>query len=629
MAEVKPLRLKSQKVREKSLVKDFSSMAARVIVDTGLTHLDGLYDYLVPLVEDERVQAGTRLLVPFGSRTLEAIVVDRIASEALVSLKPIDSVISPFPLLSQEIIQLIAQCANRWAGHPYDLVKAALPPRVLSVEKKFQKSQNLQKNRKTKVRRVYYQFPPGEDEFHSLAAMATKSQANGGVLVLVPDEREVSSLAESFGKYFPDIKVARLDSSETRSDRYFNYLEIVSGGASIAIGTRSAIFAPVQQLQTIILHRDTSESYYDLRSPGWNARDVAMMRSVNESVSLVFTGHSPSSEIARLIESKWLAVNSRRTKVSALAFPQQMGELLPSRIFAEIRHALRNGPVLFLTPRKGYASALTCSKCRNEARCSCGGKLLKRSAKSAPECAHCAKLFSPWKCSWCGGDKPHLLSRGSERFAEELGRAFPGLAIVSSEGDHILTDVSARPSLVIATPGSVPHVENGYSAVVILEGNRFFSQTDMRSHERARAQIFQAASKVSSNGKVLLVIDTDHPLTASLARWNPSLLSVRELSEREEADLPPYFRSIQISTDSKEAILLVNGFKKSLLETRLPQSTKILGPALQADGSAKIILLANVKEASILVDFIHEFMRRRSASKKLALKFRVDPYSLT
>lgn len=629
MAEVKPLRLKSQKSKSKTVETDFSDLSARVVVDTGVAHLDGFYDYLVPLSLDQKVQPGSRILVPYASRSLEAIVYQRIEQDNSIKLKPIDSIISPFPLLSAEVLELIFDCAKRWAGNPYDIIKAALPPRVLSVEKNSQNTTKFVKVQKNKVRRVFYQFSPREDEFHSLAAMAVKSLANGGALVLVPDERELNSLAQALAKYFPDCDFAQLDSSLPRSDRYSNFLKVASGEVSLVIGTRSAIFAPVFQLQTIIVHRDTSESYYDVRSPGWNARDVAMMRSLSESASLIFSGHSPSSEIARLIDTKWLSVNSKRTKIETLAFQQTMGELLPNRIFAEIRHALRSGPILFLAPRKGYAAAMTCSKCRNEARCTCGGKLIKKSSRSSPECSHCSHTFSPWRCSWCGNDKPHLLGRGSERFAEEIGRAFPGFPVISSEGDHILERVQFQPSLVIATPGSIPQVENGYAAVVVLEGNRFFSQADMRSHERARAQIFQAASRVMANGKVLLVIDSAHPITASLARWNPSLLSVRELAEREEAHLPPYFRSAQIVCDPKEATLLISGFKKSLLESRLPKSTKILGPALQSDGSAKVIILANIGEAPLMIDFIHEFIRRRSAAKKKPLKFRIDPYTLT
>lgn len=629
MADIKPLRLKSQKSKKRSVDTDFADLAARVLVDTGVSHLDGFYDYLIPLSLDDKVQQGTRILVPFGSRSLEAIVYQRIEPMTSIALKPIESVISPFPLFTSEILDLVIDCANRWAGNPYDIVKAALPPRVLSAEINFVSFTKVEKVRKNKVRRVFYQFSPRENEFHSLAAMASKSIADGGVLVLVPDERDLASLSQCFKEYFPELSIAQLDSSQSRSERYSNYLNVASGKVTLVIGTRSAVFAPVSNLQTIIVYRETSESFYDPRSPGWNARDVAMMRSIKESASLLFAGHSPSSEIARLIDTKWLSVNSKRTKVDAIAFQQTMGELLPSRIFAEIRHALRAGPVLFIAPRKGYAAAITCSKCRNEARCICGGKLFKKSSKSAPECAHCSSVFMSWKCSWCGSDKPHLLSRGSQRFAEEIGRAFPGPPVISSEGDHILAEVLFKPSLVIATPGSVPHVENGYTAVVILEGNRFFSQADMRSHERARAQIFQAASRVVSNGKILLVIDSAHPITASLSRWNPSLLSLRELREREEAGLPPYFRAVQIVCETKEATLLISGFKKSLLESRLPKSTKILGPALQPDGKAKVILLANVAEASLMIDFIHEFIRRRSVAKKNPLKLRIDPYSLT
>jgi primosomal protein N' (replication factor Y) len=569
------------------------------------------------------------MLVPFGNRTLEAIAIERVSTTELKVLKPIDSLIAPFPLLSKEVLDLMFDCAKRWAAHPYDLIRSAVPPRAPSAERGVVLNTNQVTSDKKSARSVYYQFSPGEDEFHSLCAMAIKASKTGGVLVLVPDERDVDAFLTSLKNNYEDAKVARLDSALTRTQRYAEYLSVAAGEVQIVVGTRSAVFAPIHNLQTIFIHRETSESFYEVRTPGWNARDVALMRCANEGIAIVVSGYSPSAEIARLIENKYISVSLKKEKLNATAFTQQMGELLPNRIFPEIREALRNGAVLFLAPRKGYAAAMTCSKCRNEARCSCGGKLFKKSARSAPQCSLCSKGYVPWKCTWCNGDKPHLLGRGSERFAQELGRAFPNIPIVSSEGEHILEEVAARSSMVIATPGAVPKVHGGYSAVVVLEANRYFAQVDLRAHERARAQIFHAASRVSPKGKVLLVIDSTNPITASLARWSPSILSMRDLKEREEAEFPPYFRAVEILAERDEAILFANGFKKSILEGRLPASTKVLGPAFIADDNAKIILLANLSDSPQLVEFIHEFARKRSVAKKSALKYRVDPYALT
>ena len=629
MAQVKPLRLKVQKSNSKVVHGECAGDAVRAVVDTGVFHLDGFYDYLVPMELDQAVVPGVRMLVPFGNRTLEAIAIERVSTTELKVLKPIDSLIAPFPLLSKEVLDLIFDCAKRWAAHPYDLIRSAVPPRAPSAEKGVVLNTNQVTSDKRSARSVYYQFSPGEDEFHSLCAMAIKASKTGGVLVLVPDERDVDAFLTSLKNNYEDAKVARLDSALTRTQRYAEYLSVAAGEVQIVVGTRSAVFAPIHNLQTIFIHRETSESFYEVRTPGWNARDVALMRCANEGIAIVVSGYSPSAEIARLIENKYISVSLKKEKLNATAFTQQMGELLPNRIFPEIREALRNGAVLFLAPRKGYAAAMTCSKCRNEARCSCGGKLFKKSARSAPQCSLCSKGYVPWKCTWCNGDKPHLLGRGSERFAQELGRAFPNIPIVSSEGEHILEEVAARSSMVIATPGAVPKVHGGYSAVVVLEANRYFAQVDLRAHERARAQIFHAASRVSPKGKVLLVIDSTNPITASLARWSPSILSMRDLKEREEAEFPPYFRAVEILAERDEAILFANGFKKSILEGRLPASTKVLGPAFIADDNAKIILLANLSDSPQLVEFIHEFARKRSVAKKSALKYRVDPYALT
>jgi len=228
VAQVKPLRLKVQKSNSKVVHGECAGDAVRAVVDTGVFHLDGFYDYLVPMELDQAVVPGVRMLVPFGNRTLEAIAIERVSTTELKVLKPIDSLIAPFPLLSKEVLDLIFDCAKRWAAHPYDLIRSAVPPRAPSAEKGVVLNTNQVTSDKRSARSVYYQFSPGEDEFHSLCAMAIKASKTGGVLVLVPDERDVDAFLTSLKNNYEDAKVARLDSALTRTQRYADYLSVAA-----------------------------------------------------------------------------------------------------------------------------------------------------------------------------------------------------------------------------------------------------------------------------------------------------------------------------------------------------------------------------------------------------------------
>ncbi len=221
------------------------------------------------------------------------------------------------------------------------------------------------------------------------------------------------------------------------------------------------------------------------------------------------------------------------------------------------------------------------------------------------------------------------MGRGSDRFAEEIGRAFPGFRVITSSGDNILESVPNEPLIVIATPGAQPRVVGGYSGLVLLEGQAFFGEVDMRAQERARESFFYSASLLAAHAKAIVVIDEAHPITASIARWNPTMMIRRELEERLDAQLPPHFRSAILELPDDQATSIVSALKKAREDGRLPLSTRILGPASLDKAHSRILLTSSLEEGAMFVDLLHEFMRRRSIARKGSITLRVDPYSLS
>lgn len=222
-----------------------------------------------------------------------------------------------------------------------------------------------------------------------------------------------------------------------------------------------------------------------------------------------------------------------------------------------------------------------------------------------------------------------MLGRGGERHTEEIGRAFPNLPTFYSTADSPIVSLPNTPALVIATAGMEPRVDGGYCAVVLLEGDSFFSYSDLRAQERARETFFIAAASVSKGGEVLTVVNSSNPITAAITQWNPKVLTTRELSERRELNFPPYSRSIVMEVESSEATSIISGFKKALLDKRLPSSTRVLGPAQKSGSVSRILLTADVADSSQLLKFVRDYIRHRAVTKKKSISLRVDPYSLT
>jgi primosomal protein N' (replication factor Y) len=221
------------------------------------------------------------------------------------------------------------------------------------------------------------------------------------------------------------------------------------------------------------------------------------------------------------------------------------------------------------------------------------------------------------------------MGRGSERFAYEIGAAFPGTQIAQSVSENILNSYDDDYGFVIATPGAAPIAKNGYATIVILEGDRFFTQTDIRANERSRELFFSVSALGAVGATIALVMANDHPIIGALASWKPSLVSQRELREREEVHLPPFSRAITMDISRVESQSLLRGLKKSQEDGRLPASTIFLGPSRLNDDNDRIVLLTPLLDGEIVVNLLHEFQRKRSSTKKTLASIRIDPYSLS
>ena len=622
MALTRPLRLKREVVQTQPGPSTTDNPVAQVWVDNGVFHLDQSFDYLVPDEFELSVQIGVRVQVPFNGRECEALVLSRSEKTSGMKLKSIDKVISPVPVASQRSLNLIESVASRWACHPFDVIRSAIPPRVAGVEKKNWPTDVLTVDLPSSIRE-YLQLPAFQDPFEILAKFLKNSVKRGSVLVIVPEARSIHRLQLQI----PHALV--LGSELSRSERYENFLRARTELNQIIIGTRSAVFADVPDLAAIVIFNESSEHLYEVRAPGWNARDVAILRARQENIAIHFLGYSPSAEVARLIDIGWLTYRAARSKVKVLTFQQEFSELLPGRIIQELRSLIKNGPILFIAPRKGYSQAISCSHCRNISLCECGGRLEKKSATSSITCSLCPNVFSDWVCKYCSGVRPFLLNRGSERFAQEIGKALPGVPITLSESEKVVEDAQISSGVVVATPGSAPMAIHGYSAVVILDGENLLNQSDLRAQERAREVFFSNLSLLRSTGTALLVVNHSNSIVGALSSWKPSLISLRELREREEAALPPFVRCVSLDIEESEASTLTRALNKSRQDGRLPESTRILGPSTLSNGLARVLILTPLVDGEALITLIHEFQRRRSATKKKLAAVRVDPYSLS
>jgi primosomal protein N' (replication factor Y) len=217
---------------------------------------------------------------------------------------------------------------------------------------------------------------------------------------------------------------------------------------------------------------------------------------------------------------------------------------------------------------------------------------------------------------------------GSERTAEELGKAFPGVTVRQSSMGKVLAEVDSEPCLVVATPGAEPVAKGGYAAALLLDASVLLNRPDLRAAEEALRRWLLATALVrpaADGGTVLAVGPSSSRALQALTRVDPVGFAERELAERTEAQLPPAVRLAVAQgewgalTELAEALAAV------------PHAVA-LGPALVVptdDGEeqlARLVAKAPLTSGPALADALRAFMAGRSARKdQRPLRIKVDP----
>jgi primosomal protein N' (replication factor Y) len=611
MSQAKPLRLKVQKAPEKSEAIVAAQLpVARVLVDSGVFHLDSPYDYLVPEKHSQSITLGSLVRVPFNSRLCTGLVVERTDVGESSALKAIDAPITTIPIISESGIALIQAAATRYAASFWDLLPEAVPARVSSVEKLFTPVINESKETAIPLLHSLNILTPGLLYPQQLVSLVSDALKAGQVLLIVPDEKEIGILYEAIRSEL-SIEALIISSVLDKSERYRNHLKALYQEPEIIIGTRNAIFTQLSENSTIIIFQDGDPSYAARRNPEWNVRDIALLRA--KSSHLIFASFTPTLEVARLVELGWLS-----SHLPAISPRKIVCEESEPRFHSVIAAGLKTGSVLVTVAASGYINSFSCQKCRNHALCSCGGRLTINTRKLIV-CSLCENSYSDWSCEHCGGKTQRAISRGSSRIAQELGSAHPGTSVLISSGKIRIDQLPPGSHLVIATNGSEPVGQ--YSAVVLLGGDSLFNRVGLHAEESARRDWFTALSMLDQDGAGYLSLSASHPVSQSLIKWSLYPQINAEIQERTAAHLPPYFRLITVEGERREVAEL----RKVCDE--LPLFKAISSITVDSEIS-KLVLRSAIEDSDKVSQFFYDFKRVRSLKSLPHLKIRFDPYEI-
>lgn len=555
-----------------------------MLIDSPLPQLDRLFDYEIPAELADEALPGVRVRVPLRSagRVVDALLVE--VGEPDASDRPLsqlDAVVSPVPVLTPGLYALARRAADRAAGSAGDILRLAIPKRMVRAEKAWLAAEppprpvvdDAARTWSDEILAVYpgiaealdggerlaLDAPPVPARLDDgtlvgswailLAAAATHVLAAGrSAVIAVPDHRDRAQLEAALAARVPAGALVRDDAKQSGPTRYAAFLRTLAEAPCVVIGNRSTVYAPVSELGLVALWDDGDPLLGEPLSPGVHARDAALLRQELHGGALVFAGHTRTTDVERLVAVGWVRdlPAARRVSPKVILSAQREGESraarVPSSAFAAARQALEEGPVLVQVARPGYAPVLVCAQCRHPARCAhCGGPLHAKRQGAVPTCAWCGRAAHAWACPDCSSTLLRMASSGSERTADELGRAFPGTRVIVADGDHPVTEVDARPALVVATRGAEPLAAGGYRAVILLDGDRMLMADELRIGESC-LRWWSNAAALAATGAPVHLVGVGGEIARALATWTQPAYARGELADRAPLRMPPTVR---------------------------------------------------------------------------------------
>lgn len=449
----------------------------------------------------------------------------------------------------------------------------------------------------------------GKTEVYIHALKKALAQGKGG-LVLVPEIGLTPQIVKRFHMIFGD-DIAVLHSRLTDRERYDAWRALQKGEKRIAIGARSAVFAPVQNLGLVVVDEEHDTSYkQEDPAPRYNGRDVAIMRAhINDAV--VVLGSATPSMVslhgAQKGKSQFLSLTKRPyeaklPKVEVLDLKQYRSAMkgpIAIPLYEAIKEATENDEqAILLYNRRGFSSYLQCSTCGEIPECpNCSVSLTFHKSKKQLRCHYCGySERQPRYCKECGNDSVTPRGSGTQQLEEEISELFPGVKTLRMDFDTT-SGKDAHATILKAFGRKEADILVGtqivgkgldfpdVTVVGVIDADTELAFPSFRSGERMYQLLSQVAGRsgrAKKEGRVYFQTwQPDHPAIEMAKQHDYKSFARQELAFRKMLQYPPYSRIIRFVFKGKQETRVkrvAQTFTESLTEV-LGAFDSVLGPS--------------------------------------------------
>ena len=606
--------------------------------------VEGPFDYIVPLNLTKKIAIGQRVWVNFSQRKLVGYVVGLSQKTKIKKLKPILKIIDTEPVLDKNILSLTKELSNYYCCSWGEAIETALPEslrrgRILAEVKTEQFTTQKNKAQITLVHaldikarwQIYF------NQIKDTLEMGKK------VLILLPDKTYLLKVKELISLKF-DATLATLYRNQPQEIK--EWLKIKEAKANIVIGTRSGIFAPLNNLGLIIIDEEQDSLYKQDQVPHYHSREVAFMRAQKEGIRLILGSSSPSLEsfyLAKKNKIHYIFIPPKEPypEVKILDTKYHPKKIIFSKYLEEaISQTLsQKGKILLFLNRKGFATFIFCPQCSIILKCQrCQVNLVYYFKENLLICPYCNfKMSAPKICPYCNSGYIRYTGLGTEKIESELARIFPQVKIKRVESEQIPKIEEA--DIFVSTESIVRRINflnedknfnNIFDLVGVLSIDNLLNRFDFRAAEKTFALLI-GLIKLTKKKIVIQTQLPQHYCFSALENKNLNLFYEEELKQRKELKLPPYKHIALVKIRGKSALRvekIANLLLKNLKKINKDKNIKILSatPAIPSKLRGKfywqVLLKATLAEK--LTQFLKINLKKFSRSG-IIITVDIDP----
>ncbi|MDO4743038.1 MAG: primosomal protein N' [bacterium] len=506
--------------------------------------------------------------------------------------------------------------------------------------------------------------------FLKLCDEAVKS--GRGVIVMVPEISLTSQTLKIFNARYGD-KVAVFHSAMSQGNRMDEWRRIKSGEAKIAVGTRSAVFAPFEDIGLIIIDEEQEYTYKSEKSPRFHARDVAKFRAFKHNSLVVLASATPSIESYSAALSGRYALcrlderygNAILPKVITVDMRNEVAKgnmsAISSTLYQGIKAALdQKQQVILLLNRRGYNTYVSCPSCGYVVNCkNCSISMTYHSANSRLMCHYCgaSEEYSD-KCPECGSGHMRYSGLGTQKIEQEVNSIFPGVRVLRLDADSMMTRKSYEEGLQRFAQGDydimlgTQMVAKGLdfknvTLVGVLGADQSMYHEDFRSFERTFSLLTQVVGRSGRGDKEgVAIIQTNSPESRIIqlaASQNYDDFYKDEILTRKLMVYPPYCdlavlcASCETQNVAEEAInSLLGDIKAKISDEFSDVKVIILGPTpasvVKVKGRYRYRLIIKCRNSAnfrkMLTQVITEFSKQ-TRNKSVSVYVDINPDNLS